>query len=589
MIPHKNASISILVSLLLVVASSAAGETVELPDSPILMRAMVDEINRSLGLQMEDLDQPYYIQYTVDDVINYEISAAYGTITSFDRDRSRRFFVHTRVGSFELDNTNFRDTGRFGGFGRFDFASQASLPLDDDYTALRQAMWRSTDRSYKQAVETLTKKRAYLKDKTIEDRPPDFSSASNVEHVDPPARLDFDPEAWKQRLREISGHFRQYPLLQRASAQLLVGAGNTYIVSTEGTRLRFAERGALLIITAEIQAEGGMRIASGLNYFGHGLDGLPALEKVKAEIDELTARLIEASLAPVLESYAGPVLFEGLAAAQMFRRLLAKGVAGNPDPIGGGRRMAPGPDKLERKLGQRILPRSFRVYDDSTVKRVGQTALLGHYLFDAEGVPATRVDIVREGKLEDLVMSRVPTKKRVSTNGHARRAARSGNWQAAIGCMFVEDEEGLPEDQLKAALLEAAQEEGLEYGIRVASLGVPGLGSSRSAMMSFFRVAQRGGSQGLDDPVFVYKVYVADGREELVRGCEFGQVRLRDLKDILAAGAEPAIYNFMGIGFGGRTAASTIISPAVLFEELDLSKIEEEQDKPPILDSPLAR
>ena len=121
--------------------------------------------------------------------------------------------------------------------------------------------------------------------------------------------------------------------------------------------------------------------------------------------------------------------------------------------------MAPGPNKLEKKLGQRILPRSFSVYDDSTVKRVGQTALLGHYLFDAEGVPATRVDIVREGKLEDLVMSRVPTKKRVSTNGHARRAAGSGNWQAAIGCMFVEDEEGLPEDQLKAALLEAAQEE----------------------------------------------------------------------------------------------------------------------------------
>ena len=37
------------------------------------------------------------------------------------------------------------------------------------------------------------------------------------------------------------------------------------------------------------------------------------------------------------------------------------------------------------------------------------------------------------------------------------------------------------------------------------------------------------------------------------------------------------------------SAPSTITSPAVLFEELDLSKIEEELDKPPILDSPLAR
>ncbi len=54
-------------------------------------------------------------------------------------------------------------------------------------------------------------------------------------------------------------------------------------------------------------------------------------------------------------------------------------------------------------------------------------------------------------------------------------------------------------------------------------------------------------------------------------------------------GIEPAIYDFIRIGFGGMTAPSTIISPAVLFEELELSKIDQEQDKPPILDSPLAR
>ncbi len=79
--------------LILILASPApAGTTEELPDSQATLQAMVDEISRSMRLQMEDLDKPYFIQYTVDDDVIYTLSAAYGTITSFDRNRSRRFF-----------------------------------------------------------------------------------------------------------------------------------------------------------------------------------------------------------------------------------------------------------------------------------------------------------------------------------------------------------------------------------------------------------------------------------------------------------------------------------------------------------------
>ena len=99
---------------------------------------------------------------------------------------------------------------------------------------------------------------------------------------------------------------------------------------------------------------------------------------------------------------------------------------------------------------------------------------------------------------------------------------------------------------------------------------------------------QRGGQTNIGDPVYFAKVY-PDGREELVRGCEFGQVKVRDLRRIAAAGKEPAVYNYMGFGFLGTTPATTIVSPSLLFEELEVFKIEQEEDMLPFLASPLTR
>ena len=81
----------------------------------------------------------------------------------------------------------------------------------------------------------------------------------------------------------------------------------------------------------------------------------------------------------------------------------------------------------------------------------------------------------------------------------------------------------------------------------------------------------------------MYKVY-PDGREELVRGAEIAQVDLKAFKRMLAAGDTPFVHNTGA--WGGST---TVSAPAMLFEELDLAKVDHDFDKPPILPSPLAR
>ncbi|MCP4247154.1 MAG: hypothetical protein GY778_08900, partial [bacterium] len=96
--------------------------------------------------------------------------------------------------------------------------------------------------------------------------------------------------------------------------------------------------------------------------------------------------------------------------------------------------------------------------------------------------------------------------------------------------------------------------------------------------------AVTGGSwAGLSDPLHVLQVHGQDGREERVRGLEFKPVEVRALRKILAAGNAPKVYNYL------QGAPSAISAPAVLLEELELSKIEQELDKLPILESPATR
>ena len=94
---------------------------------------------------------------------------------------------------------------------------------------------------------------------------------------------------------------------------------------------------------------------------------------------------------------------------------------------------------------------------------------------------------------------------------------------------------------------------------------------------------ERGSSDELGDPVYAYRVSAKDGKEELVRGLRFRPVQNTAMKRILGAGNEAKAYNSVA----GLSAS--VISPAVLFEELELTKIEGEFDTLPILKSPATR
>jgi TldD protein len=287
--------------------------------------------------------------------------------------------------------------------------------------------------------------------------------------------------------------------------------------------------------------------------------------------------------APILDDYTGPVLIDGIAAPQFFRQLLSRGITGQADPVGAPRRGGQGADDLESRVGKRILPPTFQIYDDPRNEKFQGNFLTGHYLVDDEGIPAQRVNIVVDGKVDSLVMSRTPTKQFAQSNGHGRRAGGETP-RSTMGCLYIESTKGESPEDLKKELRDAADSEGLKFGLRVTSLQNRAGGGA-----GFGGRGGRGGGPAaarvIGDPISIYKVYVADGREEPVRGCEFSTVDLRSLRRIIAAGNVSAVHN----SAGGAAPSSSVIAPAILFEELELSLIKRETDKKPIIEAPHAR
>lgn len=518
------------------------------PTDDVIMRAMVDELNRAMDLTFEGLPKPYLIQLHAQNRHTNTMSAEYGALTNSDESHNRLINVRVRVGSYELDNTNFRR--QFGQFG--------TLPLEDDYEALRWAIWLMIDRDYKQAVENLTHKLAYLKDKQAEDRPPDYSAAAKVVESRPRKTLSFDAKSWERNIEQISERFQAFPKIQDGGVTLFAGTAEEWVVNSEGTRLRISDTGVQIEAHAELQAPDGMPLSDSITFLAEQPDQLPPLEKMISDVEAMLKKLTALAEAPVLEQYSGPVLFEAAASGRVFETLLGDGLCARPQPVGA----SEDPQSLEKKLGLRILPRSFNIYDDPQPRMFKEKLIGGSYEFDDEAVAAQKVSVVEKGVLKNLLASRAPTRKISGSNGHGRSGGM-GDARAEIGCLYISDENAVSADELKKELVEAAKEEGLPFALRVEMV--------------------EPGEESIGDPVYAYKVFCDDGHEEMVRGMQFRPVQTRSLKRLLAAGNEPKLYNSIS------RVSTSFVAPAVVFEELDLAKIEREFNKLPILPAPATR
>ena len=166
--------------------TTAAGAVEAAPSSA----SCKPELPRNIDVLKQQPVPAYYAAYTLHDSRRTQILASFGAIDRSDENRQRFATVEVRVGDYQLDNTHpIRGDAR----AMSPRLVQVSLPLTDDEKPIRLALWRATDRSYKQASEALTRVRTNVAAKVQDENPaPDFSREEKQDHAEGPASYSLD-------------------------------------------------------------------------------------------------------------------------------------------------------------------------------------------------------------------------------------------------------------------------------------------------------------------------------------------------------------------------------------------------------------
>ena len=577
----------LLAGVLSLAAWLVAADATAAIGSDVQLRAMLDELARSKTLQLNDLDKPYFIEYTVSDVDQANIAASLGGLTATTRFHVRQPRLQVRVGDYQFDNTNsIYSINRHLNF----------FSLDDDYQAMRTQLWLATDGLYKASAEQIARKRTAQREMADPDKTPDLAPAKPVRLIRPTPVLDIDQKHWEQTLRQLSARFAAHPNIAASELALRTISSTYRLVNSEGTILRIPQELSEIEIRSSALASDGDRVWNHEFVTVLKPAQFPGEAQLAKTVESLASETDALAKAPLAEDYSGPVLFEQEAAAQMMAQVLTDAIRIERPPLappGSNDRNVQALDSVwASRIGAKVTPDWLSIYDDPQPETFQGVVLAGHYEVDDQGVPASRVGIVEKGTLKNFLLSREPVRTFNASNGHGRLPGSYGSEQAAIGSLFVQSERTVPEAQLKAKLLETVKTAGLKYGILIRRLDFPSTANFQELQNLARQLQKNGYSRTLNAPLLAYRIY-PDSREELVRGARFREFSAKDLRDVVASSDRPYVFNYVNNGSsfdladeGGDATSSSIICPSLLFDSLDLQRAEAEAGRLPIVPPP---
>ena len=533
-----------------------------------LVQAAEAELERALTMQLPGQPSPYYVGYEFLDGDVSTASARYGILDSTDHSPYRTVRVEVRVGDYTDDNTRYE-----GSYGSREGVVQRTLPLDPIPVAIRRELWLATDQAYKGAAEQFSGKMA-----AREGRPPRPDPTPSFQPIDPvvtaPHQADDLPSgSTAERVRALSARIQGIPGLENAEAIARDWVGQRILVTSEGTRAWIPTGFSVVRVEAVVRTEAGIRLRDGRWWVARTHTELPALEEMVSEVGEM-ARMLEASAtAPSQADYLGPVIFEDAAAVEFFRQLLHAEISGTPPP-----ETAPDPyaevdlpAPPTARIGRRLLPEGWSVVDDPGAA----SGSAGAYTRDFEGVEASAVELIEDGVLKRVLMSRVPRAGTDGSTGHGRALGPDPR-EAMPGAVRITPGRSVSERRLKKKALSLARQADLPYVLVVKRLEPP-------AIAEDFEVAFTGDGPlaGLTRPLEVVRLY-RDGHEEPVQATlSFVGVDRRMMRDIAAAGSvqdyvgvldAPAGPRRFSIGLVGGLPAAWAV-PSVVVTELELRNV----------------
>lgn len=585
-------------------AATPKPQTAPVPagDNDQTLRAMHDELERArTRLSLPGVDKPFYIEYRLLDVDVRSVTASFGSLLASDTARSRFMSVDVRVGDDHLDSSNFVSEDGFRGF----LGSTGQVGIDRDFNSLRQDLWLATDQAYKAALTQMSLKQAFLRSLTKPPEIDDFSQAPPLVKVDPRSEPDWSSRNWDNEARAASAVLKNFEHIDGTRVNYYLIYLTSYLMTSEGTTIRTSRSIAAIEAALDTTAEDGMSLHNYYAAYAAHPAELPDAATVGKGLAQAGSQLMELRASPLVPDFTGPVLFDAPATASVLAQVLPPSLSGARPPLS----MAPAFDQMMDRVGSRsewtgrittrVFPTSITLIDDPTLKDFQGQPLLGGYDIDDEGVKGERVTLVDHGILRNLLMSRRPGPDFEPSNGHGR-AGDLSEPKPLSSNLLLESTDALKSDDLKKKFLDACREDGHPWCIEVKRMDNPALSSVQQEDFSDFISSVAGGiASGTRVPLLLYRVYVADGREELVRGGIIDGLTLRSLRNIVATGEDSSVFTYMQNSEGGFAGTalgafgsaqggipSTVIAPSMLLDEAEIRGFHGEPRRLPLVPAP---
>jgi TldD protein len=605
----RASTIAAFALLAITIFTSASYAAQATQDNDQTLRAMRDEMARSktrLELKIpgtEDPVRPYFVEYRLLDLDLREVVAEFGTLLTSTHTRNRFMNVAARVGSYKLDSSNFVSDEGFRGF----IGSTGSVGIDRDYNSLRQDLWIATDQAFKEAVETFSRKQAYLSSLARQSDIDDFSTVDPIQQIAPLVKPDWSNRNWDQEARESSAALRAFPQVYESRVTYYLIYATEYLLTSEGTEIRANRSFAAVEAGLNTLADDGMQLNNFYAAYAPTPADLPAVDAIRKNLNVAGSELMALRAAPVAQDYTGPVLVDARAAAPLLAQVLGPAMNGARPPLAFQPVMEQlltglgGKSDWVGRIGARVLPQSVTLVDDPGAKDFRGMLLLGGFAVDEEGVPAQKVTVIENGSLRELLMSRRPGPDSNKSNGHGR-AAFLNDAKPTMSNLFFTSNETLSPADLKKKFLDACRAEKLPYCLIVRQMDNPSLSLLHQEDFSELLASFGGGAQTGDRlPLLVYRVYPENGREEMIRGSRIVGLNTRALRNLSGIGNDNFVFNYMqsqvngfagtalgafGSANGGLGLPASTVAPSLLFDELEVRGARGEPKRLPLLPAP---
>lgn len=561
-----------------------------------ILEAMKDEIERSLdSLQIDGLEEPYFIEYKYTELDAHSIRGQLGSIEASNNNKSAYLSVNVRVGDYKFDNSNFFDVG-LGFFGSSDDEEgfkRRKVSYKPTYDYLRREFWLATDAAYKQSAELYSKKLAVLKNRLRNDTTPDFSMPREIISRKEIKKIpDFDYNYFEKLVKNTSSVFNDYGDIFTSGVSIEFIPKREYYVNSEGTEYIKDSYYTGFEIVAATQNNSGMPLFDHYITYSSDPNNLPSYDSLISASKKLAENIDKKLRKDQLDDfYVGPIIFNKQAAAELFIQSFLPKLIAQREPLTDGGFSSDNEDAVfQRKIGGRVLPKYMSIIDKPALEKYDSTDLIGHYNIDDDGNISEEVTLVKNGYLETLLTDRTPTKKIPNSNGHKRGGSVM---YSNIVVNNDSTELNLNQLDLEKELIKSIERRELEYGIVIEKLL-----NQNIRYTSLYRITNGNIEIPFGKKNYVmegYKLY-KDGTKEAFSGMVVPSFNVLLFKDILFTSKEKFAYNFLAnavqspyITGGDRYIPSSIIVPNLMFEDGELHIIEEDFKKPPYINSSLVK